>query len=85
MLEIIKVKGDNTYVLPHINKSALEKEGCIRTEVVINEDMKDMVERCIKGTSQKSITTYFPVLTRSRTKCLITVSKQSIVGSKCIM
>ena len=85
MLEIIKVKGDNTYVLPHINKSSLEKEGSIRTEVVIYEDMKDMVEHCIEGTSQKIITTYFPVLTRSRSKCLINVSKESIVGSKCIM
>ena len=43
MLEIIKVKGKNTYVLPHINKLSLEKEGIIRTEVVIDEDMTDMV------------------------------------------
>ena len=50
------------YVLTHINKLFLEKEVCIRTEVVIDEDMKDMVERLIEGTSQKSITTYFPVL-----------------------
>ena len=36
MLEIINVKGENTYVLPQINKSLLEKEVIIRTEVVID-------------------------------------------------
>ena len=85
MLEIIKVKGDNTYVLPYINKSSLEKEGFTRTEVVIDEDMKDMVECCIEGTSQKIITTYFPFLTQSHSKFLITVSEKSIIGRKCII
>ena len=31
MLEIIKINGGNTYVLPHVNKSVLEMEGSIRT------------------------------------------------------
>ena len=69
MLEIIKVGGDNTYVLPHVNKSRLEKEGLIRTDVLIKEDIKDKVDECMRGRNQKEITTYYPIITRSHSKC----------------
>ena len=69
MLEIIKVGGDNTYVIPHINKAKLEKEGLVRTEVLIKEDVKEKVDEFIRGKNQKEITTYYPIKTRSHSKC----------------
>ena len=53
MLEVIRVGGDNTYVLPHINKSKLEKEGLIRTYVLIKEDIKEKVDEFMRGRNQK--------------------------------
>ena len=47
-LEIIRVGGYNTYVLPHINKSKLEKEGLIRTYVLIKEDIKEKVDEFMR-------------------------------------
>ena len=47
MLEVIRVGGDNTYVIPHINKSKLEKEGLVRTEVLIKEDVKEKVDELL--------------------------------------
>ena len=69
MLEVIRVGGDNTYVIPHINKAKLEKEGLVRTEVLIKEDVKEKVDEFIRGKNQKEITTYYPIKTRSRSKC----------------
>ena len=69
MLEVIRVGGDNTYVIPHINKAKLEKEGLVRTEVLIKEDIKEKVDEFIRGKNQKEITTYYPIKTRSRSKC----------------
>ena len=69
MLEVIRVGGDNTYVIPHINKAKLEKEGLVRTEVLIKEDIKEKVDEFIRGKNQKEITTYYPIKTHSRSKC----------------
>ena len=69
MLEIIKVGGDNTYVIPHINKAKLEKEGLVRTEVLIKEDDKEKVYEFIRGRNQKEIATYYTTITCSRSKC----------------
>ena len=90
MLEIIKINGGNTYVLPHVNKSVLEMEGSIRTEVVIKEELRDMIDIKMNLVNQKLITTYYPTstcphskcsaqptvpsLTRSRTKCLLLIN-----------
>ena len=69
MLEIIKVGGYNTYVIPHINKSKLEKEDLVRMEVLIKEDVKEKVDEFIRGKNQKEITTYYHIKMRSRSKC----------------
>ena len=53
MLEVIRVGGDNTYVIPHINKAKLEKEGLVRTEVLIKEDIKENFDRFMIDSNQK--------------------------------
>ena len=58
MLEIIKVGGYNTYVIPHINKSKLEKEDLVRMEVLIKEDVKEKVDEFIRGRNQKDVIMY---------------------------
>ena len=44
MLSIILVKGDNTYPITHINKIKLEQEGNLRTEVLVNESILEIVD-----------------------------------------
>ena len=39
MLSIIRVKGDNTYHLTHINNIKLEQGGKLSTEVLVNESI----------------------------------------------
>ena len=72
MLKVIEVEGDNTYVLPHKNRSLLEKFGLIQTNVVIDDDMMRKIES-LQDERQKLITGYFPMMTRSRTQCLIRI------------
>ena len=44
MLSILRVKGDNTYQLTHINKIKLEQEGKLRTELLVNESILEIVD-----------------------------------------
>ena len=53
MLEIIRVGGDKKYVMPHINKTNLEKEDLVRTEVLIKEYIKEKVYHFMRDSNQK--------------------------------
>ena len=73
MLQIILSDGDNTYVLPHKNKCLLERDGLIKTNVVISEDIVQKIKDIPHLNNQKLITGYFRMKTRSISKCLIRV------------
>ena len=87
MLEIIKINGGNTYVLPHVNKSVLEMEGSIRTEVVIKEELRDMIDIKMNLVNQKLITTYYPTSTCPHSKCSAqpTVPSLKLSRTKCLL
>ena len=70
ILECIRKNGNNTYVLPHTNKTLLEKEGVIRTEVVFYEDFRDDLLNNITILNQTAITKFYPVSTRNNRKCV---------------
>ena len=67
--EFIRVGGDNTYVLPHVNNLKWEKDEFIRKDVLIKEDIKENVDEFRSGRNQKEITTYYPAITLSLSKC----------------
>ena len=73
MLQIILSDGDNTYILPHKNKCLLERDGLIKTNVVISEDIVQKIKDIPDLNNQKLITGYFRMKTRSISKCLIRV------------
>ena len=73
MLQIILSDGDNTYVLPHKNKCLLERDGLIKTNVVISEDIVQKIKDTPDLNNQKLINCYFRMKTRSLSKCLIRV------------
>ena len=60
------------------NKSKLEKEGLVRMDVLIKEDIKEKVDQFMRDINQKEITTYYPTITRSRSKCFDIVCVQSM-------
>ena len=71
MLSIIRVGGYNSYTLPHINKLKLEKEGKLRTEVLVSEGDMNLINEYKIGTNQVRITRFYPPITRARRKYLI--------------
>ena len=71
MLSILRVGGDNSYTLPHINKLKLEKEGKLRTEVLVSEGDMNLINEYKIGTNQVRITRFYPPITRARRKYLI--------------
>ena len=78
MLKVIKVEGDNTYKMPRKTLHSLEDDGLVKTTVVVSDEM---VERILVG-GQKKITNWtlpkgHPLMTRSKTKCLIRIDKSS--------
>ena len=73
MLSILRVKGDNMYQLTHINKIKLEQEGKLRTEVLVNESILEIVDGFKIDKNQETITRYYPPVTRSRSNNLIEV------------
>ena len=66
MLKIIEEKGDNTYIMPHKKKSLLEKEGMVKTMVVIGDDLMDKISREHILENQTTIKKYYPIRNRSR-------------------
>ena len=74
MLKIIEEKGDNTYIMPHKKKSLLEKEGMVKTMVVIGDDLMDKISREHILENQTTITKYYPIRTRSRSSMEVNVS-----------
>ena len=78
MLKVIEVEGDNTYKMPRKTLHSLEDDGLVKTTVVVSDEM---VERILVG-GQKKINNWTlpkgnPLMTRSKTKCLIRIDKSS--------
>ena len=73
MLKIILSVGYNIYLLPHKNKCLLERDGLIKTNVVISEDIVQKIKDIPHLNNQKLINGYFRMKTRSISKCLIRV------------
>ena len=71
MLAILRVGGDNTYNLPHINKQKMEREGKLRTEVLVSELDMNIINEYKIGSNQVRITRFYPPITRARRKYLI--------------
>ena len=71
MLRVIECDGDNTYVLPRKNRGVLERDGILKTTVVVGDDLMKKIDDDITLENQKLITGYFRMKTRSITKCLI--------------
>ena len=71
MLKVIESNGDNTYVLPHKNRGVLERDGILKTTVVVGDDLIMKIDDDMLLENQKLITGYFRMKTRSITKCLI--------------
>ena len=71
MLKIIENEGDNTYQLPHKRKR--ERNGLVKTVVVVDDQMIDKVRTYKVERNQGKITSYFePTVTRSRSGTLVT-------------
>ena len=73
MLKVIESNGDNTYVLPRKNRGVLERDGILKTMVVVGDELMKKIGDDISLENQKLITCYFRMKTRSITKCLIRV------------
>ena len=73
MLVILRVGGDNTYNLPHINKIKLEREGKLSTEVLVSEEDMSIINDNNIGINQFRITRYYPQITYSHSKYLIEI------------
>ena len=71
MLSILQLGGDNTYTLPHINKQKMEREGKLRTEVLVSELDMNIIHDYNIGSNQVRITRFYPPITRSHRKYLI--------------
>ena len=71
MLRVIECNGDNTYVLPLKNRGVLERDGILKTTVVVGDDLMKKIDDDLLLENQKLITGYFRMKTRSITKCLI--------------
>ena len=71
MLSILRVGGDNTYNVPHINKQKMEREGKLRTEVMVSELDMNIINEYKIGTNQVRITRFYPPITQARQKYLI--------------
>ena len=56
MSDILRVGGDNTYNIPNINKIKLEREGKLRTEVLVSEEDMNMINDHNIGMNQVRIT-----------------------------
>ena len=73
MLKFIESNGDNTYVLPRNNRGVLERDGILKTTVVVGDElMKKIVDGMVLE-KQKLIKGYFRMKKRSIMKCLIRV------------
>ena len=70
-LRVIECNGDNTYVLPCKNRGVLERDGILKTTVVVGDDLMKKIDDDMLLENQKLITGYFRMNTRSITKCLI--------------
>ena len=73
MLDILKEGGDNTYNIPHINKKKMDREGKLKTEVLVSEDMMELINDYKICTNQVRITSYYPPITCLRGKYLIEI------------
>ena len=71
MLAIIWVGGDNNYNIPHINKQKMEREGKLRTELLVGELDINIINEYKIGSNQVRITHFYPSITRSRRNYLI--------------
>ena len=71
MLSVIECNGDNNYVLPLKNRGLLERDGILKTKVVVGDDLMKKIDDDITLENQKLITGYFMMKTRSITKFLI--------------
>ena len=74
ILKIIEEKGDNTYLLPHKKKVLLEREGKIKTTVVIGDEMMKQIRGVQQLENQTTLNKYFQVKTKSRTNSELHVS-----------
>ena len=73
ILRVIECNGDNTYVLPRKNRGVLERDGTLKTTVVVGDELMKKIGDEMVLENQKLITGYFRMKTRSITKCLIRV------------
>ena len=73
MLRVIECNGDNTYVFPRKNRGVLERDGILKTTVVVGDDLMKKIGDDITLENQKLITGYFRMKKRSITKFLIRV------------
>ena len=71
MLRVIECNGDNTYLFTLKNRGLLERDGILKTTVVVGDDLMKKIEDDMLLENQKLITGYFRMKTRSITKCLI--------------
>ena len=71
MLRVIECNGDNTYVLPRKNRGVLERDGILKTTVVVGDDLMKKIDDDITLENQKLITVYFRMKTRRIKKCMI--------------
>ena len=53
------------YQLTHINKIKLEQEGELRTELLVNESIMEIVDDYKQDKNQAMITRYYPPVTCS--------------------
>ena len=63
MLDILRLGGDNSYTLYHINKFKLEEECKLRTEVLVSEGDTNLIREYKIGTNQVRITRFYPPIT----------------------
>ena len=72
ILKVLESNGDNTYVLPHKNRGVLERDGILKTMVVVGDELMKKIGDDMVLDNQKLITGYFR-MTTSITKCFIIV------------
>ena len=70
ILKVIESNGDNTYVFPLKNRGVLERDGILKTTVVVCDEIIKIGDGMVLD-NQKLITGYFRMKTRSIMKCLI--------------
>ena len=58
-------------MFPQKNRGVLERDGILKTTVIVGDDLMKKIDDDMLLENQKMITGYFRMKTRSITKCLI--------------